>query len=102
LDVTRDFYSKLFGWKFEMLDDKYAAFKTPMKGLTGGFVLADTIKPGTTRFYVSVSNIPKTQREAVHLGGKVGQRKKAIGRGTGYWATIKDPHGNIVGIWSRK
>ncbi len=99
---TKKFYSRLFGWKFEMAGDGYAMFKTSAKGVGGGFQLSKTVKPGTTTVYVSVPNIPDAQKKAVTLGGKIGKRKKAIGGGMGYWGTLKDPHGNVIGIWSQK
>jgi predicted enzyme related to lactoylglutathione lyase len=102
LTETKKFYAKLFGWKFQFSGDDYAMFRTSKKGLGGGFQLAKKVTPGTTRFYVSVETIPKTQQKAVSLGGKVGQRKKAIGGGMGYWGTIKDPHGNVIGLHSQR
>ncbi len=99
---TKKFYSRLFRWTFQMFGDGYLMFKTSKKGVGGGFNLNKKVTPGTTTFYVTVDNIPKTQQMAVSLGGKVGQRKKAIGGGMGYWGTIKDPHGNNIGIWSKK
>ncbi len=57
LITTKKFYSKLFGWKFEMFGDGYAMFKTSQKGVGGGM---------------------------------------------GYWGTIGDPHGNVIGLWSKK
>src|SRR5690242_5783867 len=102
LMATKKFYSRLFGWKFEMAGDGYMMFHTTKKGLGGGFQLAKKVTPGSTTFYVSVDTIPATQQKAVSLGGRVGQRKKAIGGGMGYWGNIKDPHGNVIGLWSKK
>ncbi len=99
---TKKFYSRLFGWKFDMYGDGYAMFKTSAKGVGGGFNLSNKVNPGTTMFYVTVQNIPDAQKKAVTLGGKIGKRKKAIGGGMGYWGTLKDPHGNVIGIWSEK
>ena len=99
---TKKFYSRLFGWKFEMFGDNYTMFHTTKNGVGGGFNLQKKIVPGTTTFYVTVDTIPATQQKAVSLGGKVGQRKKAIGGGMGYWGTLKDPHGNVIGIWAKK
>ena len=99
---TKKFYSRLFRWTFQMFGDDYMTFHTSKKGVGGGFQQSKSVKPGTTTFYVTVDNIPQTQQKAVGLGGKIGRRKKAIGGGMGYWGTIKDPHGNVVGIWSKK
>ncbi len=102
LAETKKFYRRLFGWRFEMFGDKYMMFNTSKKGVGGGFQLDKKVKPGTTRFYVNVLSIAQAQQKAAKLGGKVGQRKKAIGGGHGYWGTIRDPHGNQIGLWSKK
>ena len=99
---TKKFYSKLLGWKFEMFGDGYMMFHPTPKSVGGGFNLNKKITPGTTTFYVTVDSIPQTQQKAVSLGGKVGQRKKPIGGGMGYWGNIKDPHGNVIGLWSKR
>lgn len=102
LKETKRFYSRLFGWRFEMFGDGYAMFRTSKKGLGGGFQLSKKVAPGTTRFYVEVDNIPTAQKKAASLGGRIMKRKKSIGGGMGYWGTIRDPHGNEVGLWSKK
>jgi len=48
LTATKKFYSRLFGWKFEMFGDGYATFKTSKKGVGGGFMLGKKVKPGST------------------------------------------------------
>ncbi len=99
---TKRFYSRLFRWQFQAFGDKYMMFRTSKKGVGGGFNLAKKVTPGTTSFYVTVDNIPQTLQKAVSLGAKIGQRKKAIGGGMGYWGSFKDPHGNLIGVWSKK
>src|SRR6266516_699698 len=95
LMATKKFYSRLFGWKFEM-------FKTSMNGVGGGFQLGKKIKSGSTTLYVNVDTIPATQQKAKSLGGRILKKRKAIGGGMGYWGTIGDPHGNVIGLWSKK
>ena len=99
---TKRFYSRLFRWKFQMFGDDYMVFTTTKKGVGGGFQLSKKVTPGTTMFYVSVDTIPKTLQKAASLGAKVVRRKKAIGGGMGYWGSFKDPHGNLIGVWSKK
>ncbi|OLE71445.1 hypothetical protein AUF78_02300 [archaeon 13_1_20CM_2_51_12] len=55
-----------------------------------------------TTFYVNVDTIPATQQKAKSLGGRILKKRKAIGGGMGYWGTIGDPHGNVIGLWSKK
>ena len=102
LKETKRFYSRLFRWTFEMFGDNYMVFHTTKKGVGGGFQQSKKVSDGTTHFYVTVDSIPQTQQKAVGLGGKVGQRKKPIGGGMGYWGTVKDPHGNVIGVWSKR
>jgi predicted enzyme related to lactoylglutathione lyase len=103
LNESKRFYSKLFGWKFEMYGDAYAIFRAAKKGLPGGgFQLSKKVISGTTTLYVEVESIPKTQQKATSLGGRTMKRKKAIGGGMGYWGTIRDPHGNTIGLWSKR
>src|SRR6266700_5002977 len=100
LITTKKFYSKLFGWKFEMFGDGYAMFKTSQKGVGGGFMIGKKVKPGSTTFYVNVDTIPATQQKAKSLGGRILKKQKSIGGGMGYWGTIADPHGNVIGLWT--
>src|SRR5713226_6275734 len=71
LMATKKFYSKLFGWKFEMFGDSYAMFKTSQKGVGGGFQLGKKVKPGSTTLYVTVDTIPAMQQKAKGLGGRI-------------------------------
>src|SRR5260370_38210542 len=94
---TKKFYSRLFGWKFETFGDNYMMFHTTKNGVGGGFNLQKKVTPGTTTFYVTVDTIPAIQQKPVSLGGRVGQRKKAIRGGKGYWGTLNGPHDNGIG-----
>ncbi len=102
LAATKKFYSRLFGWKFEAFGDNYMMFKTSKKGLGGGFQQGSKVKSGTTTFYVTVDTIPIMQQKAKSLGGRILKKRKSIGSGMGYWGTIGDPHGNVIGLWSKK
>jgi len=104
LTETKKFYSRLFGWKFEQFGDGYLMFRTTPKtsAVGGGFNLSKTVKPGTTQFYVDVKSIPQALQKAKSLGGRPLKRKTAIGGGMGYWGTLKDPHGNTIGVWSKR
>src|SRR5260370_38992141 len=102
LEETKEFYSKLFGWKFRIPKSNLATFMTTKKGVGGVIRLTKKIDPGTTVFYVSVKDISKIQHDAVKLGAKVVQRTSSASNGLGYSAKIRDPQGNIIGLFSRK
>src|SRR5438132_12839522 len=100
--ATNNISSRLFGWKFEMAGEGYTMFKTSKKGVGGGFMLGKKVKPGSTTLYVNVDTIPAMQQKAKSLGGRILKKRKAIGGGMGYCGTIGDPHGNVIGLWSKK
>src|SRR5207247_9655079 len=97
LMATKKFYSRLFGWKFEMFGDGYAMFKTSKNGVGGGFQLGKKIKYGSTTLYVNVDTIPATQKKAKSLGGRILMKKNEVGYGMGMWGNI----GDLVGIGMR-
>src|SRR2546425_7191332 len=102
LMATKKFYSKLFGWRFEMFGDGYAMFKTSQKGVGGGFQLGKKVKPGSTTFYVNVDTIPATQQKAKSLGGRILKKRKSIGGGKGAYGTICGPPRNVIRPWGKK
>src|SRR2546430_12880044 len=88
---TKKFYSRLFGWKFELFGDKYMMFRTSKNGVGGGFQLGKKPKQGTTTLYVNVDTIPATQQKAKGLGGRILKKRKSIRGGIGYWGCSCDP-----------
>ncbi len=50
--------------------------------------------------YFSVVNIESTLRKAKELGAKVLIEKTSAGDGRSDYATLKDPNGTTIGIWS--
>src|SRR5207237_10201503 len=76
--ATNKFYSRLFGWKFEMFGDGYTTFKTSKKGVGGGFMLGKKVKPGSTTLYVNVDTIPAMQQKARSLGDRILTKQKAM------------------------
>src|SRR5438132_13194305 len=97
--ATKKFYSRLFGWKFEMAGDGYTMFKTSKKGVGGGFMLGKKVKPGSTTLYVNVDTIPAMQQKAKSLCGRILKKRKAIGSGMAYWDSMGYPHGNDIRVW---
>src|SRR5436309_13223328 len=92
LMATKKFYSRLFGWKFEMFGDAYAMFKTSKNGVGSGFQLGKKIKSGSTTLYANVDTIPATQQQAKSRCARILKKTTALGGGMGYWGTIGDRH----------
>lgn len=54
----------------------------------------------TPILYFSVANIESTLREAKQLGAKMLIEKTSAGDGRSKYATLKDPNGTTIGLWS--
>jgi predicted enzyme related to lactoylglutathione lyase len=103
-ETLAQFYSEMFGWKFN---------KAPIPGHE--YWLADTgsENPGIngaimTRMhpqhpwmnYVDVASIDEAIAKATKLGAEVALPKTPV-PGVGAYAAIKDPQGNICGLWEQ-
>lgn len=89
------FYSQLFGWEVEFLDEgKYAVVRTG--GLDGAIVQSDP--PGSDVFlYVQVPNVQAVVDKAVSAGGAI-QSPVTTTPEVGTQAFITDPEGNGWGL----
>lgn len=100
-----DFYSKVFGWKAEIMPDKtYAMFRIGNSKSGGGF---DTsTKPAKEKtgpgIVINVEDIPSKIMKIKKAGGKVVQDKTEIPGGYGFYARFQDTNGNHLQIYSEK
>ena len=100
LSQTTGFYEGLFGWKVTPAGDNYAMFSADA-GMEGGFTPP---MPGLERgvcIYISVDDIPGTLARVVAAGGETVVPKTKISDEYGYYSLFKDPHGNVIGLWSK-
>lgn len=94
-----DFYGQVFGWKIEAMGNEYYCFKAG-DGADGGF---SPPMPGISHgvcIYIKVEDIEAALAAVAAAGGECTAPKKDIGGGHGFYALFKDPHGNIIGLWS--
>ncbi len=106
LERARDFYSRLFGWKVELMPEQdYATFETgapPAGGFRKVDKVADQSEPGMPLNYILVEDIEATVEKAQELGGgPVVVGKTAVGD-MGWFAVFVDPDGNGVALWQEK
>jgi len=101
LKIARDFYGKIFGWKFEDMGPNYLGFSTG-NGVGGG-LMQDTknFADGPFILHIEVMDIPATLKQITLAGGKMAKERTEIGGGFGAYALFRDPSGNLLGIWSR-
>jgi uncharacterized protein len=100
LNRTTEFFMKLFKWDFKPFGKGYLLYNT-YKGLTVGLRKVDSVKSGdTTTFHINVKDIDSLLVKAKEIGGQV-FRGKTIIPAMGYYALIKDPDGNMIGLYQK-
>ena len=100
---SKEFYEALLGWQVEVIPAMNYAMINIEGGVGGGF--SSEFKPAAEHgigLYFEVDDIPATLAKAVKLGGKQVMPKTAIGDGKmGYYGELRDPDGNLIGVWSK-
>jgi len=100
--ALRDFYSKLFGWQFQLWEggpDYGMVQAGAERNAIGGGVgsTPPNMKPYVT-FYIEVADVQASLDQATKLGGKVVQPPMPI-PGIGTSALFSDPEGNLIGLY---
>jgi hypothetical protein len=98
LNKAKEFYSKVFEWKIEVMPEmNYATFETGTPP-GGGFNKVDMVKPGGVLFYIMVENIEKKLEKIEEAGGKTVSGKSEIPN-VGWMALFSDVFGNVLGLF---
>ncbi len=101
MQATKNFYESIFGWTVGGKNPEYLFFN-PVTGVGGAFKLKESARgEGVVLLYVEVNDIPATAGEVPKFGGRVEKEKAEIKGGFGYFALIRDPSGNLIGLWSK-
>jgi len=108
VEKLREFYSKLFDWKFEKAEgameywlittvptDESGMPKEP--GVNGGMMKKQDPNQTVTS-YISVESVDEYSKKVQQLGGKVVMQKQEV-PGMGYFAVCLDPEGNVFALW---
>jgi predicted enzyme related to lactoylglutathione lyase len=100
--ASRDFYSKMFGWKVEVNPDPqyggYALAKVGGKDVAGIGPKMMPEAPTAWTIYIGSADAADTAKKAEAAGGKVIATPMAVGD-QGHMAVIQDPSGAYLGIW---
>jgi len=99
VEVSSAFYAKLFGWKLRTRGDGARAFDDSTGAVSGSWVVgrAPAREPGMLP-YVMVEDIDRTLQQAREIGGEIVTPRTALGPGDAF-ATLRDPAGNLLGIY---
>ena len=100
-DRAKNFYSKLFGWKFEQAPvpgmEYLMITTTGEKAVNGGLMKRQNPQQSITN-YIDVSSVDDSAAQVLELGGKVVVPKTAV-PGMGYFVVCLDTENNTFGIW---
>lgn len=99
LEVSRKFYSSLFGWKFEAQPNMPNYLMWECGELGGGFALTNEPIIGGVVLYIKVDDIPAKLQEIEAAGGKRLGDEYELPDGYGFCAEFTDPHGNKLGLY---
>ncbi len=100
--ASRDFYSKLFGWKVEVNPDPqyggYALAKIGGKDVAGIGPKMSPDAPTAWLVYIASADAADTVKKAKAAGGNVLGEPMQVGP-QGTMAIIQDPSGAVIGVW---
>ena len=98
------FYSIVFNWQIQMINEgSYAFFRVGDTDTGGGLdaLLQPAQEKQGAQVVVDVQDIEKTLIDIEAAGGTVTKTKTAIGGGHGFYGCFRDPNGNHLQIHSR-
>jgi len=102
---SRDFYSKLFGWKVDVNPDPqyggYAMAKIGGKDVAGIGPHQMPDAPSAWTVYIGTADAADSARKAKAAGGNVIVEPMQVGP-QGVMAIIQDPSGAMIGVWQPK
>lgn len=94
----QDFYSKLFDWKMNVMEEmQYGLVEKTEQGIGGGVGAAQPGMPGYVTIYMAVDNTDEYLKKAEALGGKTVVPTTVI-PGMVTFALFSDPEGHLVGL----
>lgn len=99
IEITKDFFSKVFGWSFVDYGPDYTSFSN--EGIDGGFFkskLTTTTDNGSALIIFYSKDLAKTQSKIENSGGSI--IKPIFSFPGGRRFHFSDPNGNEFAVWS--
>ena len=111
LNKVKRFYEDIFGWKIEKVPKMpYWTVQTEKtnprtrmpekRGMINGGMMKKNGEPGPV-IVLQVKNVKNHLKKAEERGARVMSKIMEV-EGMGLYARIKDPAGNLIGLWQNK
>jgi len=104
LPGAKDFYGKLFDWKFEDVPMDVGAYTLIKVGDgTGGGMMVNPVPnaPSWWLAYVLVDDVAAATKKAKSLGAQVMKDVTEV-KGMGSFSILSDPTGGTIALWEAK
>ncbi|MBI4612211.1 MAG: VOC family protein [Planctomycetes bacterium] len=99
VERAKRFYGDIFNWKFNDVPAlQYTLFETGEGSLGGGLFTPPPEVPHQIVNYILVDSIEPVMQRIQIRGGRTIKDKTEI-PGTGWYALVTDPDGNVFGLW---
>lgn len=94
------FMTEVFGFKFDAFGEGYMFYDAGEKGVSLGIAEArgSETAGGSPSVYLEVDSIDDSLAKAQKTGGTVSTPKTKIMGNMGWFAFVKGPEGNIIGV----
>jgi predicted enzyme related to lactoylglutathione lyase len=98
LEIIKDFYTKLFGWKFTDYGPTYCSFSE--SGIAGGFEKSESTISNGALIVLYHEDLEALKPKVIQTGGSISKDIFSFPGGRRFH--FKDPSGNELAVWSDK
>jgi len=102
IDKAKEFYSNLFDWEFNFIEEmNYLMFTTESEdgnSRVGGGILKKQNESHTITNYITVKSVDESAKKVEELDGKIVMPKSAV-PGMGWFVQFIDMDGNLLALW---
>lgn len=95
---TREFYEKVFGWRFQDYGPDYTSFQDGR--LSGGFTKDAPVRSANPLVVIYAVQLEPIEAKIRQAGGKIVRKTYAFPGGRRFHFT--DPSGNELAVWTDK
>jgi uncharacterized protein len=96
LAKTKEFFVRVFGWKFTDYGPDYTSFEDGR--IAGGFFKADSVAKGGPLVVIYAADLEATEAQVKAAGGKIVKETFSFPGGRRFHFT--EPSGNELSVWS--